>query len=230
MQFVARGVLKCFMDARQVIVNRRGGDDEVAALCDDLNDHLKNGGKKERARAMEMGETTRKPKLGGGLNGEDRTPSGSYSWRLSHRGMRFCPAYQYRYAGTAVLVRWYAVMDSESIFPYDHILFGSCQGRSGLRIIPSGVYLPQWYLSWYPTFWCMFPDHLEDCDLEEVVSLAIQPINGNLIHAIAERWNPRTNTFWFPWGEMTITLDEFSNIMGQSQKVIQEVQLKTSSL
>ncbi|KAF3771805.1 Serine/threonine-phosphatase 7 long form-like protein [Nymphaea thermarum] len=60
----------------------------------------------------------------------------------------------------------------------------------------------------------MFPDHLEDCGLEEAVSLAIQPINGNLIHAIAERWNPRTNTFWFSWGEMTITLDEFSNIMG----------------
>ncbi|KAF3788882.1 hypothetical protein EJ110_NYTH15405 [Nymphaea thermarum] len=60
----------------------------------------------------------------------------------------------------------------------------------------------------------MFPDHLEDCGLEEAVSLAIQPINGNLINAIAERWNPRTNTFWFPWGEMTITLDEFSNIMG----------------
>ncbi|KAF3776837.1 hypothetical protein EJ110_NYTH30217 [Nymphaea thermarum] len=105
-------------------------------------------------------------------------------------------------------------MDSESIFPYDHILFGSCRGRSGLRIIPSGVYLPQWYLSWYPTFRCMFPDHLEDCGLEEAVSLAIQPINGNLIHAIAERWNPRTNTFLFQWGEMTITLDEFSNIMG----------------
>ncbi|KAF3781282.1 hypothetical protein EJ110_NYTH28569 [Nymphaea thermarum] len=60
----------------------------------------------------------------------------------------------------------------------------------------------------------MFPGHLEDCGLEEAVSLAMQPINGSLVHAIAERWNPRTNTFWFPWGEMTITLDEFSNIMG----------------
>ncbi|KAF3778103.1 Serine/threonine-phosphatase 7 long form-like protein [Nymphaea thermarum] len=60
---------------------------------------------------------------------------------------------------------------------------------------------------------CMFPDHLEDCGIEEAVSLAIQPFNGSLIYAIAERRNPRTNTFWFPWGEMTITLDEFSNIM-----------------
>ena len=105
-------------------------------------------------------------------------------------------------------------MDSENIFPYDHILFGGCQGLSGLHVISNGVYLPQWYLSWYPTFRCMFPDHLEDCGLEEAVSLAMQPINGNLMHAIAERWNPRTNTFWFPWGEMTITLDEFFNIMG----------------
>ncbi|KAF3777665.1 Serine/threonine-phosphatase 7 long form-like protein [Nymphaea thermarum] len=57
-------------------------------------------------------------------------------------------------------------------------------------------------------------DHLEECGLKEAISLAMQPINGSLVHAIAERWNPRTNTFWFPWGEMTITLDEFSNIMG----------------
>ncbi|KAF3783012.1 Serine/threonine-phosphatase 7 long form-like protein [Nymphaea thermarum] len=60
----------------------------------------------------------------------------------------------------------------------------------------------------------MFPDHLEECGLEEAISLVMQPINGSLVHAVAERWNPRTNTFWFPWGEMTITLDEFSNIMG----------------
>ncbi|KAF3789151.1 hypothetical protein EJ110_NYTH07253 [Nymphaea thermarum] len=60
----------------------------------------------------------------------------------------------------------------------------------------------------------MFPDHLEDCGLKESISLAMQHINGSLVHAVAERWNPRTNTFWFPWGEMTITLDEFSSIMG----------------
>ncbi|KAF3773786.1 hypothetical protein EJ110_NYTH54614, partial [Nymphaea thermarum] len=90
----------------------------------------------------------------------------------------------------------------------------SKERRSGLRIIPSGVHLPQWYLSWYPTFRCMFPDHLEECGLKEAISLAMQPINGGLVYAVAKRWNPRTNTFWFPWGEMTITLDEFSNIMG----------------
>ncbi|KAF3780692.1 hypothetical protein EJ110_NYTH38684 [Nymphaea thermarum] len=56
--------------------------------------------------------------------------------------------------------------------------------------------------------------HCGECGLEEAISLAMQPINGSLVHAVAERWNPRTNTFWFPWGEMTITLDEFSNIMG----------------
>ncbi|KAF3774257.1 Serine/threonine-phosphatase 7 long form-like protein [Nymphaea thermarum] len=60
----------------------------------------------------------------------------------------------------------------------------------------------------------MFLDHLEECGLEEAISLAMQPINGCLVHAVAERWNLRTNTFWFTWGEMTITLDEFSNIMG----------------
>ncbi|KAF3776992.1 hypothetical protein EJ110_NYTH47091 [Nymphaea thermarum] len=60
----------------------------------------------------------------------------------------------------------------------------------------------------------MFLDHLEECGLKEAINLAMQPINGSLVHAVAERWNPMTNTFWFPWGEMTITLDEFSSIMG----------------
>ncbi|KAF3780681.1 Serine/threonine-phosphatase 7 long form-like protein [Nymphaea thermarum] len=82
-------------------------------------------------------------------------------------------------------------------------------------------------------------DHLEDCGLEEAISLTMQPINGNLVHAVAERWNPRTNTFWFPWGEMTITLDEFSIIMGllelkgdprgpiEDQFLVNQGQLKT---
>ncbi|KAF3782034.1 hypothetical protein EJ110_NYTH35284 [Nymphaea thermarum] len=81
------------------------------------------------------------------------------------------------------------------------------------------------------SYLCMFLSHSEDCGLEEAVSLATQPINDSLIHAIVERWNPRTNTFWFLWGEMTITLDEFSSIMGLPEpKVTQEDQLKTNSL
>ncbi|CAN6459272.1 unnamed protein product [Victoria cruziana] len=60
----------------------------------------------------------------------------------------------------------------------------------------------------------MYPNHLDECGLEAATILSMEPVNGTLIHAVAERWNSRTSTFWFPWGEMTITLDEFSDLMG----------------
>ncbi|CAN6458821.1 unnamed protein product [Victoria cruziana] len=60
----------------------------------------------------------------------------------------------------------------------------------------------------------MYQDHLDGCGLEEAIILSTKPVNGALVHAMAERWNPRTFTFWFLWGEMTVTLDEFSNLMG----------------
>ncbi|CAN6455639.1 unnamed protein product [Victoria cruziana] len=60
----------------------------------------------------------------------------------------------------------------------------------------------------------MYEDHLDGCGLEEASILSKKLVNGSLLHAVAERWNPMTSTFWFPWGEMTVTLDEFSNLMG----------------
>ncbi|CAN6453715.1 unnamed protein product [Victoria cruziana] len=60
----------------------------------------------------------------------------------------------------------------------------------------------------------MYQDHLDGCGLEEAIILSTKPVNIALVHAVAERWNPRTSTFWFPWEKMTVTLDEFSNLMG----------------
>ncbi|CAN6444932.1 unnamed protein product [Victoria cruziana] len=60
----------------------------------------------------------------------------------------------------------------------------------------------------------MYPDHLDECGLEAATILSMELVNGALVDVVAERWNPRTSTFWFPWGEMTITLDEFSDLMG----------------
>ncbi|CAN6447963.1 unnamed protein product [Victoria cruziana] len=60
----------------------------------------------------------------------------------------------------------------------------------------------------------MYHDHLDGCRLEEAIILSTKPVNGAFVHAVAERWNPRTSTFWFPWEEMTVTLDKFFNLMG----------------
>ena len=102
----------------------------------------------------------------------------------------------------------------DPIFPEGHISFEVRQGRPEHRALSTGTFIPRWYYSWLKSFSRMFPDHLSECGLELASAVGKQTINGNLIHAMAERWNPRTCTFWFPWGEMTVLMDEFSEIMG----------------
>ncbi|KAF3791495.1 hypothetical protein EJ110_NYTH14360 [Nymphaea thermarum] len=92
-------------------------------------------------------------------------------------------------------------------FPYDHILFGEGPERSTYISLESKPLAPEWYRSWHPTFSRMFPSYFEECGLETVATRGMQSVDGNLVHAIAERWNPRTSSFWFPWGEMTILLE-----------------------
>ena len=102
----------------------------------------------------------------------------------------------------------------DPIFPEGHISYEVRQGRPEHRALSTGTFIPRWYYSWLKSFSRMFPDHLSECGLELASAVGKQTINGNLIHAMAERWNPRTCTFWFPWGEMTVLMDEFSEIMG----------------
>ncbi|KAF3781210.1 hypothetical protein EJ110_NYTH31626 [Nymphaea thermarum] len=98
-------------------------------------------------------------------------------------------------------------------FPYDHILFGEGPERSTYISLESKPLAPEWYQSWHLTFSRMFPSYIEESGLETVAARGMQTVDGNLVHAIAERWNPRTSSFWFPWGEMTILLDEFAEIL-----------------
>ncbi|KAF3787511.1 hypothetical protein EJ110_NYTH23046 [Nymphaea thermarum] len=98
-------------------------------------------------------------------------------------------------------------------FPYDHILFGEGPRRSTYISLESKPLAPEWYWSWHPTFSRMFPSYFEECGLETVAAGGMQSVDGNLVHAIAERWNPMTSSFWFPWEEMTILLDEFVEIL-----------------
>ena len=102
----------------------------------------------------------------------------------------------------------------DAIFPRDHVFYQIKDGTPDLRVIQSRSFFPQWYYSWFATFSRMFPDHLDECGLEMASAVGKRTINGSLIQAMAERWNPRTCTFWFPWGEMTLLMDEFSDIMG----------------
>ncbi|KAF3773382.1 hypothetical protein EJ110_NYTH55308 [Nymphaea thermarum] len=98
-------------------------------------------------------------------------------------------------------------------FPYDHILFGEGPELSTYISFESKPLAPEWYRTWHPTFSRMFPSYFEKCGLETVAAGGMQSVDGNLVHAIAERWNPRTSSLWFPWEEMTILLDEFAEIL-----------------
>ena len=107
----------------------------------------------------------------------------------------------------------------DSVFPEGHISYEVRQGLPEHRVLSTGSFFPRWYYSWLKNFSRMFPDHLDDCGLELASAVGKQTVNDNLIHALAERWNPSTSTFWFPWGEMTLLMDEFSEIMGLPEPV-----------
>ena len=102
----------------------------------------------------------------------------------------------------------------DSVFLKDHISYEVRQSLPEHRALSTGPFFPRWYYTWFKNFSCMFSDHLSDCGLELTSAVEKLTVNGNLIHALAERWNPRTCTFWFPWGEMTLLMDEFSEIIG----------------
>ena len=108
-------------------------------------------------------------------------------------------------------------MESNSldvVFPRDDVFYQIKDGPPDHRAIQSHFFFPRWYYSWFSTFSRMFPDHLDDCGLEKASAVGKRTINGSLIQATAERWNSHTCTFWFPWREMTLLMDEFNDIMG----------------
>ena len=109
----------------------------------------------------------------------------------------------------------------DSVFLEGHNSYEVRQGLPEHRVLSTGSFFPRWYYSWFKNFSRMFPDHLDDCGLELASAVGKQIVNDNLIHALAERWNPSTSTFWFPWGEVTLLMDEFSEIMGLPEPVSQ---------
>ncbi|KAF6135386.1 hypothetical protein GIB67_027260 [Kingdonia uniflora] len=50
--------------------------------------------------------------------------------------------------------------------------------------------------------------------LGRIRAISYKHYNSALITAFAERWHPETNSFHFKWGEMTITLEDVSRLIG----------------
>ncbi|CAL2252354.1 unnamed protein product [Prunus armeniaca] len=50
--------------------------------------------------------------------------------------------------------------------------------------------------------------------LEQLIRCSYRNANKIVVSIFVERWHPETNTFHMPFGEMTITLDDVSYILG----------------
>jgi len=54
---------------------------------------------------------------------------------------------------------------------------------------------------------------MELSSLVGLIGASYDTINKGLLCAFVERWHPETNSFHFPVGELTITLDDVSNLL-----------------
>ncbi|KAF6162278.1 hypothetical protein GIB67_008407 [Kingdonia uniflora] len=52
--------------------------------------------------------------------------------------------------------------------------------------------------------------------LDRISEIFYKHYNAGLIFAICEHWQPETNTFYFSWGEMTLSLDDVQHLIGLS--------------
>ncbi|XP_012836256.1 PREDICTED: serine/threonine-protein phosphatase 7 long form homolog [Erythranthe guttata] len=57
-------------------------------------------------------------------------------------------------------------------------------------------------------------DYLQMTGLFDLQHSFISPVDAPLLFAFVERWQPETNSFHMPWGEMTITLHDVQKILG----------------
>ena len=60
----------------------------------------------------------------------------------------------------------------------------------------------------------MFSGLIGCSGLAPLVETFYRFINRNMVSAFVEKWQPETNTFRMPFGEMTITIDDVDTILG----------------
>ena len=55
---------------------------------------------------------------------------------------------------------------------------------------------------------------IEESGLAQLKDCTYRYISSPLVSSLVERWQPETNTFHMPFGEMTVTLDDVSTLLG----------------
>ncbi|XP_008228770.1 PREDICTED: serine/threonine-protein phosphatase 7 long form homolog [Prunus mume] len=60
----------------------------------------------------------------------------------------------------------------------------------------------------------IFKGYIQRFGLEHLIKCSYRNAEKIVVSTFVERWHPETNTFHMPFGEMTITLDDVSSILG----------------
>ncbi|XP_020421289.1 protein MAIN-LIKE 1 [Prunus persica] len=87
------------------------------------------------------------------------------------------------------------------------------QEREPLRCMSKTSTLREWNWWGNPNNG-IFKGYIQRSGLEKLIRCSSQNADKIVVSTFVERWNPETNTFHMPFGEMTITLDDVSSILG----------------
>ncbi|RWR86348.1 LOW QUALITY PROTEIN: serine/threonine-protein phosphatase 7 long form [Cinnamomum micranthum f. kanehirae] len=82
--------------------------------------------------------------------------------------------------------------------------------RGALKCLSHGQKVPYWQLNEFDRFKAL----VSRFRLAPLVTTSYRSINKIIVSGFVESWQPETNTFHMPFGEMTITLDDVASILG----------------
>ena len=88
------------------------------------------------------------------------------------------------------------------------------QERGILKCLNHGFKVGEWSFYLEDNEQSKFHGLIMDSGLISLVSCSYKFVNKVIVSAFVERWQPETNTFHLPFGEMSPTLDDVSVILG----------------
>ena len=88
------------------------------------------------------------------------------------------------------------------------------QDQGALKCLSHGQKVPLW--QWQLNGSERFREWMSKSRLAPLVTASYRSVNKIIVSGFVERWQPETNTFHMPFGEMTITLDDVASIIGIS--------------
>ncbi|CAL9026495.1 unnamed protein product, partial [Prunus brigantina] len=103
-------------------------------------------------------------------------------------------------------VIWFMVINFNFVF-----LFNS--EREPLRCMSKTSTLREW-IWWGNPNNSIFKGYIQRSGLEHLIRCSYRNADKIVVSTFVEMWHPETNTFHMPFGEMTITLDDVSSILG----------------